>query len=57
MLCNVVGGEFKTNIETSESKYFGLDELPELATEKNNEEQIKMCFLATQDCNWQTIFD
>lgn len=57
VLCNVVGGEFKPNIETSESEYFILDELPELADEKNNKEQVKMCFLAAKDENWQTIFD
>ena len=57
VLCNLVGGEFKPNIETSESRYFTLDELPKLAEEKNNEEQIKMCFLAAEDENWQTIFD
>lgn len=57
VLCNLVGGEFKPNIETSESRYFALGELPKLAEEKNNEEQIRMCFLAAEDENWKTIFD
>ena len=36
---------------------FGLEELPILAKEKNNEEQIKMCFSAYYDKNWQVLFD
>lgn len=57
VLCKLVGGEFKPNIETSESKFFAIDELPNLALEKNNESQIKMCFLAAKDNNWETVFD
>ena len=57
VLCTVIGGNFEANIETTESKYFGIDELPVLATEKNNEEQIKMCFDAYYAENWKTIFD
>jgi len=33
--CKNIGGEFKENIETEESDYFSLDELPPLAEEKN----------------------
>ena len=43
-LCSVKGGKFVKNIETTESRYFGVGELPELAEEKNNKEQIEMCF-------------
>lgn len=58
VLCNVIGGKFEENIETTEIKYFSLDELPDhLAEEKVNKEQIKMCFEAYNDENWQTQFD
>lgn len=57
VLCNVIGGKFEKNIETTESNYFDINELPLLATEKNNEEQIKMCFEAYKAENWQTLFD
>ena len=57
VLCNVIGGKFEANLETVESRYFGIDELPELATEKNNEEQIRMCFDAYHSKNWKTIID
>lgn len=57
MQCSVIGGSFEKNIETTESAYFSLEDLPELAGEKNNEEQIKMCFDAYHAENWKTMFD
>ena len=57
VLCNVIGGKFEANLETVESRYFGIDELPKLATEKNNEEQIRMCFDAYHSKNWKTLID
>lgn len=58
VLYNVIGGEFVQNIETTEIKYFSLDEIPNnLAEEKTNREQIKMCFEAYKNINWQTQFD
>lgn len=42
---------------TVESRYFGIDELPTLAEEKNNEEQVRMCFDAYQSRDWKTLFD
>lgn len=57
VLCEVVGGKFEKNIETTEIAYFSLDELPELAEAKNNKEQIEMCFKANQDKNWEVQFD
>jgi ADP-ribose pyrophosphatase len=57
VLCEIVGGTFVSNNETTHSGYFALNELPPLALEKNNEEQIKFCFDAYKTNNWQTIFD
>lgn len=57
VLCSLIDGEFKKNIETIKSDYFSLDNVPLLATEKNNKEQIKMCFEAYQSTNWKTLFD
>lgn len=57
VLCSLIDGEFQKNIETIKSDYFSLDNLPLLATEKNNEEQIKMCFEAYRSSNWKTLFD
>lgn len=55
--CQVIAGEFVPNIETSESRYFSLDELPELSPSRNTFEQIAMCFKAHYDTNWQTYFE
>jgi len=58
VLCELLGGEFVKNIETTEIKYFSLDELPEnLATEKTTKAQIEMCINAYNDPNWQCEFD
>jgi haloacid dehalogenase superfamily, subfamily IA, variant 1 with third motif having Dx(3-4)D or Dx(3-4)E len=55
--CEIIGGKFEKNSETSESRFFGLDELPPLSEEKNTIEQIRMCFRASKDKSWQTQFD
>ncbi len=57
IICDLLGGEFIENIETTEIDFFDVDELPELAEEKNNVEQIKMCFEAYKNENWQVQFD
>lgn len=57
VLCTAKGGSFAENSETIGSGYFPLDKLPPLALEKNNEEQIKMCFEAFHSDNWKTILD
>ncbi|WP_313154885.1 NUDIX hydrolase [Lacrimispora sp.] len=55
--CTVLSGSFKANNETTDSRYFSLEELPPLAAEKNNAEQIKMCFQAFSEQDWKTILD
>ena len=58
MLCSLIGGSFRENIETTGFDYFVENELPVLAAEKNNEEQIKMCFEAYRAGDqWKTLFD
>lgn len=56
-LCEAIGGSFTQNTETIASQYFPLDELPPLAEDKCNEEQIRMCFNAYGDDNWKVQFD
>lgn len=58
VLCNIIGGKFVKNIETTETKYFKYDELPDnLSEAKSNKEQIKMCFDAFHSNNWNVMFD
>lgn len=56
-LCTVIGGKFADNIETTDFQYFSENEIPELATEKNNEDQIRMCFEAYHSNHWETLLD
>ena len=58
VFCEVINGKFVENIETTEIRYFSLQDLPHnLAEEKTNKEQIEMCFKAYLNENWQTQFD
>ncbi len=57
ILCEVIGGCFKKNTETVESRFFLLEELPDLAEEKNTKEQIEMCFKACNNPYWVPEFD
>lgn len=58
VLCSLLGGSFKENIETTETDYFSKDELPEnLAIEKVTKEQLLLCFEANKAENRVTLFD
>lgn len=58
VLCKVVGGSFKKNNETIETNYFSLDDIPKnLANEKTSLEQIKLCFKANNNPNFEAYFD
>lgn len=58
VLCNYLSGEFSENIETTESRFFSKEELPDnFANEKNTKEQVLMCFEANEAENWKTLFD
>ena len=54
VLCTLLGGEFRENLETSESGWFSLNELPELDLEKTTPEQLRMCFEARKAEHWET---
>ena len=54
VLCTLLGGKFRENLETSGSGWFALDELPELDLEKTTPEQLEMCFQADRARHWET---
>ena len=56
-LCELLGGSFRENSETTESGFFARDALPEMAEEKCSAEQVLLCFDAAEDENWQVPFD
>ena len=57
LLCTAVGGSFTPNIETTESGWFSLEELPPLSEDKCTAEQIKLCFEASLAEHWETQID
>lgn len=57
MLCEVISGKFNQNIETSDSAYFSLNNLPPLSLGKNTAEQIELCFAAYKNEDWIPIID
>ena len=57
VLCSLVGGQFRENLETTAAAYFSEEDLPPLSTEKNTEEQIRMCFAAHRARDWDVVFD
>lgn len=57
VLCDFIDGVFKSNIETEESGFFSLEDLPPLSLGRNTKKQIEMCFEAKTQDNFLTIFD
>ena len=57
VLCKLLGGRFEKNSETLQSRWFGEDELPALAEEKNTAQQIRICFQAARDPDWKVQFE
>jgi len=55
--CDYLKGEHQDNIETSESGFFGFDELPELSHTRNTMDQVKMCFEARTKDIFNVLFD
>ena len=58
VLCRYKSGKFEKNIETTESAFFGKNEIPDnLAIEKCTREQVQMCFEALENPGAPTLFD
>jgi hypothetical protein len=55
--CDLIGGKFQENIETSEAKFFSIENLPPLSIERNTKEQIEMCFNTKAEEFHEAIFD
>lgn len=57
VLCSVLGGKFEDNIETTDARYFYLNELPELDELRTTKEQAEMCYNAYKDEDWKVEFE
>lgn len=57
-LCNLISGEARPSMETSEVAFFGSDEIPgELSPERSKPRQIQDAFAAYYDPRVETVFD
>lgn len=57
ILCDIIGGETSTGMETSEVGFFERDKLPELSVERNTESQMQMMFDFLDNPEKEVIFD
>lgn len=57
VLCELIDGTFENNIETEESCYYALTNLPKLSLDRVTKKQIEMCFHAKENDKFPTIFD
>lgn len=55
--CELIGGELKPSIETSEVGFFGRNELPPISTARVTETQIHQFFELRQELPESTYFD
>ena len=55
--CVLIEYRFAENTETLGSDFFSIKKLPELSTERNTLEQIRMCFEAKKCKVFETVFD
>ena len=57
MECEIIGGEAKTGIETSDVQFFSIDNLPELSERRVTEQQILKMYELYKNKNLAPIFD
>ncbi len=55
--CRYVGGSHQENIETTDSGFFPLDQLPDLSVGRNTYDQLYQCVEAIRQNNRITYFD
>ena len=58
VLCRYISGEYASNEETSEARYFSVDELPsDLNDHKSSAAQIRLCLKAAHEKEWVPDID
>ena len=58
VLCEARGGSFVPNIETTEARYFAIDDIPdEYNSHKCRIEHIRLCLKARHSEHWECVFD
>ena len=57
ILCEELGGKLQAGTETTGAEFFELDALPDLSTDRNTFEQIKMMFELNSDPDAMSLMD
>ena len=57
MECEIIGGESKTGIETSDVQFFNIDKLPELSERRVTRQQILKMYELYKNKYLAPIFD
>ncbi|MVP02303.1 NUDIX hydrolase [Paenibacillus lutrae] len=57
ILCEITGGSAKVGLETSEVRFFGRNELPELSLERNTAAQLHTMFEQYDESSGPSLFD
>lgn len=57
VLCRFISGEFQENSETSDSRFFSMDSLPELNVRKTDERELSLCLEAHLAKHWNPVVD
>lgn len=57
ILCDMVGGTLNAGMETSDARFFGGHELPELSVERNTESQVLTMFKYLGSPSKEALFD
>jgi len=57
ILCEIVGGQLKTGIETDQIGFFEEENLPELSRDRNTIEQIRTLFAMMRNPSTEIMFD
>ncbi|MBM7587804.1 ADP-ribose pyrophosphatase YjhB (NUDIX family) [Bacillus pakistanensis] len=55
--CDFIAGEFERNTETSDARFFSIEELPPLSEGRNTKEQIQLCFDVSRKETHEALFD
>jgi hypothetical protein len=56
-ICEITGGDFRTSYETTDVKFFPVDQLPELSTGRSTAAQIQRVYRHHLDRSLATEFD
>lgn len=55
--CDYLGGQFEKNLETTDARFFALEDIPVLSENRTTLDQIRQCFQAKDKALYETTFE